>query len=335
MGALMTLKILFKEIYMKIYTDANELAKDFSYWSNACGDLHHNGEFIDETSLPPVLKDAYNNLYSEGDGSYNYLCEYKGKYGIAKINEYHEYTEDGMPDEPDNFDYALHVAEMLEKTDFPIDAIFINKEMGFPGTTPDGTEGDYATELVVFIDPQNISVTQYNELAKWLYANAYTTAIDDYTAKHYNLKPDRILTLKEWDDYKAENGITEWDYPLSEYDHITENAIECEIVRFRGENGSGYEYRFCELPQTCNTITQELLDELNKSYSDAIFEFSFKTKMPVIVETLIRGKYDRYLESYSLVLSKDALRDIELFFEKHNIKIQFNTKTSCFWAVEK
>ncbi len=158
---------------MKVYTDRKEYEKDLSYWSNACGDLHHDGKWIDEADLPDVLKDAYNRLWTEGNGSYNYLCEYQGKLGIAMINEYHEFTEEGEIGEKNNYEQAVKAAQELEKTDFPIESIFIGKEMGFPGTTPDGTDGDYATELVVFMNPEKISKEQYDQLADYLYDNAY------------------------------------------------------------------------------------------------------------------------------------------------------------------
>lgn len=158
---------------MKIYTNREEYENDFTYWSNACGDLHHDGKWIDESALPETLKDAYNRLYDEGNGSYNYLCEYRGKFGIAMINEYHEFTEYGEEGEKNNYEQATKVAEIIEKKDFPIEAIFIGKEMGFPGTTPDNTEGDYATELVVFMQPDKVTREQYDEIAGFLWDNAY------------------------------------------------------------------------------------------------------------------------------------------------------------------
>ena len=65
----------------------------FKYWSNACGDLHRNGnEFITEAELPEPLKRAYKELWGETWGSLCYLVETPDGYGVALVNEYDDYT---------------------------------------------------------------------------------------------------------------------------------------------------------------------------------------------------------------------------------------------------
>lgn len=62
---------------------------------------------------------------------------------------------------------------------------------------------------------------------------------------------DELVTLEEFENWKEKKEIEEWDYPLEEYEHITELhkelGTEFEAVRF-AELYGGYEYRFCEVP---------------------------------------------------------------------------------------
>ena len=160
---------------IEIYENAEDYYKNFEYWSNACGDLHHNDKWLDSVDdLPSALKDAYERLWEEGCGSYCYLCSYKGDYGVALINEYHQFTDEGKVGEKNNYQQAVKVAEALKAQNFPI-SIFIGKEMGFPGKTPDGVEGDdQATELVAFMKT-DVTKEQFNEVAEWLLKNAYVS----------------------------------------------------------------------------------------------------------------------------------------------------------------
>lgn len=75
------------------YNDTGKLLEDLKYWSNALGELHHHGEYgIKEHELPEELQRAYRTLWTAGIGSLCYLVEYKGKYGIALINEFDDMT---------------------------------------------------------------------------------------------------------------------------------------------------------------------------------------------------------------------------------------------------
>ena len=44
-------------------------------------------------------------------------------------------------------------------------------------------------------------------------------------------------------------------------------------------------------------ITQEILDELNNEYSDAIFEFVFQPDMDGVVDIKLKKQYNRYIDS--------------------------------------
>ena len=74
------------------------------------------------------------------------------------------------------------------------------------------------------------------------------TDIKDFVETYYGFRPGKMLTVEEFSQWKEENNINEWDYPLEEYKHIAENDLECLPVRFGSDNG-GYDYRFCELPE--------------------------------------------------------------------------------------
>lgn len=158
---------------MKIYTNPKTYNNALKYWSNACGELHYHGERdITEDELPDALKDAYNRLWEEGTGSYVYLAEYNGEYGIAIINEYHELNDKGEPGEPNNYKRAVEVGKKFQDI-FPEYKVFIGKEMGFPGVTSNGTQDDFATELVVFATPDKMSKADFNKVMEWLCKNAY------------------------------------------------------------------------------------------------------------------------------------------------------------------
>lgn len=72
------------------FTDEYELNKHLKYWSNACGDLHENGErdLNSPDELPKPLKRAYEELWQEGNGCLEYLVEYDKEYYVALVSEF-------------------------------------------------------------------------------------------------------------------------------------------------------------------------------------------------------------------------------------------------------
>lgn len=70
--------------------------------------------------------------------------------------------------------------------------------------------------------------------------------ITDFMETQYGYRPAKMLTVNEFNIWKEENGIEEWDYPLDEYKHIAENDINAVPVRFASTELE-YDYRFCEV----------------------------------------------------------------------------------------
>ena len=91
--------------------------------------------------------------------------------------------------------------------------------------------------------------------------------IEDFMEEYYDYRPTEMLTLEEFTKWKEENGIEEWDYPLEEYKHISENDIICEPVRFADPYG-GYEYRFCEVKEFEDEEETDNRDELREELEE-------------------------------------------------------------------
>ena len=74
-------------------------------------------------------------------------------------------------------------------------------------------------------------------------------SIIDFSKKYYSglQNFNRMITVSEWEDFKDENAIPEWDYSLEEDDVIKDGNTPCRLVMFMGEHG-GTEYRYCEIP---------------------------------------------------------------------------------------
>lgn len=70
--------------------------------------------------------------------------------------------------------------------------------------------------------------------------------VNDFVMKYYGIECD-FITLDEFETLKEENDISEWDYPLEEYSHITELENEGGVkfipVRFSDD------IRFCEVKE--------------------------------------------------------------------------------------
>lgn len=148
---------------MKIYNNSSEYESDLKYWCNACGELHHFGEYdITEEELPEDLKTPYAAVWKENpDGNYCYLVNYKGTNYIALINEYYEL--EGNKPCVNNFERAQAVAEDLDNQGY---AVLLAKELGFPSS-----DGD-ATELVILL-PTTIEKKEFDRISKHIAEIAY------------------------------------------------------------------------------------------------------------------------------------------------------------------
>ena len=122
---------------MKEYYEFNsesELNKHLKYWSNACGDLHHHGEYDinDISELPEELQRAYKELWKEGYGCLEYLVEYNGKYYIALISEFDDdFAKNNNLSMDDLYDTVKKNAFNLYNEDlFKNTTLVIGKETG-------------------------------------------------------------------------------------------------------------------------------------------------------------------------------------------------------------
>ena len=90
--------------------------------------------------------------------------------------------------------------------------------------------------------------------------------INEFLEIYYDISGQDMMTLQDFEDLKEEKEIEEWDYPLEEYRHISDENIDAVPVRFLGNYG-GYEYRFCEVTEKIELNKKdytELMSSINK-----------------------------------------------------------------------
>lgn len=147
----------------------NELGGNFVYWSNSCGDLHHNGEYDIERveDLPKELQRAFNELWC--DGVYRvrcYLVEFNGKYGIAFEAGYDKgYAEDLEMTYENLINIAKEKAVECSKKYPEYDVIF-GKE------TEKWSDGS-TDSIVMIVMPWDISNEKFDEVGKYLETMCY------------------------------------------------------------------------------------------------------------------------------------------------------------------
>lgn len=143
-----------------------ELRKHLKYWSNACGELHHHGEYDlnDVSELPEELQRAYNELWKEGNGCYEYLVEFDDKYYIALVSEFgKEYANDMNISVEEMYQLAKRSAlELYHKDLFKSTTLVIGKETGF--------EECYE---IIFLVPAMESENVYDKIEDTIYQNIY------------------------------------------------------------------------------------------------------------------------------------------------------------------
>lgn len=152
------------------YIDKYEVNENFVYWSNSCGDLHHNGEYdIDNVAdLPIELQRAYNELFSEGIyGVRVYLSEFNGKYGISFEASYDDcYASDLNIAYKELVEIAKRKAiECSEK--YPeFDVLFGEDNITF-------SDGSSETGITIFM-PWDITEEKFDEVGKYFEAMCYS-----------------------------------------------------------------------------------------------------------------------------------------------------------------
>lgn len=87
-----------------------------------------------------------------------------------------------------------------------------------------------------------------------------------------------------------------------------------------------------------NKISKELLEELNREYEDAVFEFTFDLDKDdyfgSVVQIKMKPKYTKYLDSYIINLDDETRNNIIKWFKSRDIDIMYNNTSSCFWATQ-
>lgn len=166
--------------------ETSEISEKILFWSNGAGDLFdpHNivdgeAKLISEKNLPPALKSAWNNLWSDNTGSLCYLVEIEGDaypYNIALCNEYSK---------EDDFSHEDVIKRGAE-------AMRLMKTEGIDGTVYAGLSDekyrsdDYTDELMVIM-PAGISKEKFDRVADFLLKAAY---VKDVTYEMYKEHPE-------------------------------------------------------------------------------------------------------------------------------------------------
>ena len=136
------------------------------YWSNACGELHHHGEYdlTNILELPEELQRAYKELWEEGNGCLEYLVEYDGKYYIAFIREFDDtFANDNGLSMDELYERAkFNAIKLYEKELFLNTFLIIGKETGF---------GE--CHEICFLVPATESKNIYDEIETEIYMNIW------------------------------------------------------------------------------------------------------------------------------------------------------------------
>ena len=152
----------------KYYEFDNELELNMhlKYWSNACGELHHHGEYDLESisELPEELQRAYNELWKEGNGCLEYLVEYDGKYYIALVSEFDDtFADDSNVSMEALYEIAKKNAlELFQQDLFKNTVLIIGKETGCN-----------ECHEVIFLVPAMESENVYDEIEDVIYLNVW------------------------------------------------------------------------------------------------------------------------------------------------------------------
>lgn len=176
---------------------ANKYYDAIKYWSNACGDLHHHGQYdITKEELPEELRRAYDEVWSENYGSYCYLVETSKGYGIALINEYDNYTaEEAGCSHEELFKLMLQDAKNIAQHPAFKDAdIFCGENGGF----------DSCHELAV-VFPASVALEEFDEAGRVLEDLAYAS-VRELSKPSLEGQMQQAETLKE---NSAPAGCTE------------------------------------------------------------------------------------------------------------------------------
>ena len=149
-----------------VFESEKELNKHLKYWSNACGELHHQGEYdlTNISELPEELQRAYENLWEEGNGCLEYLVEYDGKYYIALISEFDNTfaNDNGLSMDKLYERVKFNALKLYEEELFLDTFLIIGKETGFN-----------ECDEICFLVPATESKNVYDEIEEEIYLNIW------------------------------------------------------------------------------------------------------------------------------------------------------------------
>ena len=176
-----------------------------AYWSNAAGDLYnpYNGyvKNISESDLPEELKNAWDHLWSENTGSYCYLIEHDGKFGIMLVNEY---TEEDKMSHDDICGRGEEVLKMAED-------IGLNLEV-YAGLE-DGYEVYDLTDELITVFPCDTDPKKFNAVAEFLYNAAYKK---DVTYDAYKESKNHQQEIDQMTEEKSDLDVIKEAYAASD-----------------------------------------------------------------------------------------------------------------------
>ena len=146
------------------FENETELGRHLKYWSNACGDLHHNGEYDlgNISELPKELQRAYIDLWKEGNGCLEYLVEYDNRYYIALISEFDDSIADNLGRPMDTLYETVkkNALELYSQELFKNTVLLLGKETGVDGC-----------HEIIFLVPAMENPDVYNKIEDMIYLN--------------------------------------------------------------------------------------------------------------------------------------------------------------------
>lgn len=109
--------------------------EQFEYWSNSCGDVYHDGEFLAEDDLPKELLVALEELLNDDSGSMEFLSEYQGEKYVAVLNEFHDDCADKYDLTMDEIYQVMkaHFEKIYSSPEFDHTLLMFGKNTGFDG----------------------------------------------------------------------------------------------------------------------------------------------------------------------------------------------------------
>lgn len=161
----------------KEFKDQEEMYKELVFWSNCCGDLHHNGEYdVEEGQLPKELQRAYHELWEEGNGCLEYLLEYDGRYYVALSAEFYRDYADTLGLSMDGL-YAAGKYNALElyRTDLFKDTLLLMAKK-----SPDGDCHEF-----MFLVPAMESKEIYDKIEKEISEKIWDAPVVDKRVMYF------------------------------------------------------------------------------------------------------------------------------------------------------